>query len=245
MRTERQIIYTMLDTLRAGEISNDERLTERYLRDLLRKYRPDIIRKYAMNGPRISPECFQEFDIYLDYVSTGVYETEIPAIIRLSHDEGFYVHINDTRIAVVTPMEYKTYTGLWSNRFRPVGKTEGQLLTIYIGDEDNPYVEAGSDLEQLIQDLKASISAFTVADQANLKGTLKLRLGAVLYNTDDDPNYDWDTDVYPFPSERITELTNTIMAREFGIVLQAKPDEIQNARPDSIRYHDQDDVSQN
>lgn len=236
MKTERDIIYTILDILRAGEISNDERLTERFLRDLLRKYRADGLRKHYKGGRMVDSEVFQYITIELEYIANNEYAGTLPKIIRFKNNLGFEVNINGYQIPITNPQDYYYSNMNFNSRFLPKGKTEGQKITVFIGDDTSSYVSNGSATENAILAMKLSIEE---------NGALVLNMGAVLQNPSDDPNYDWDTDVYPYPAERIDELISQIMVKEFRVIYNAKPDEIQNARPDNIRYHDQDDVTQN
>lgn len=244
MKTERDIIYTMLDTYRASEISNDERVNERFMRDLLRKHRPDSLRKHYRNGITVAPEVFQYFDIRLTYVSPSIYSVELPKIINFEHHLGFEVNIDGYVIPVVNPGDFHRSRKIFNTKYLPIGKMEGQKLTVYIGDDLNPCLSTDSDTYAALVEIKTRLNESPVLTP-NEKGTLRLNFSAVLLDPDDQPGYDMDTSVYPFPSERLKELTDQILQREFGIIVQAKPDEIQNARPDKIRYHDQDDVSQN
>ena len=70
MVTELEIIYTMLEVLEGGELNNDEPLGERLLRNLLKKHRPDLIRKMYRNGIAADPEVFQHIVLQMEPVLT-------------------------------------------------------------------------------------------------------------------------------------------------------------------------------
>jgi len=242
MDTEQEIIYTMLETLRGGELNNDEPLGERLLRNLLRKHRPESIRKMYRNGIAVDPEVFQHLQLTFEPVITSTgpsetdYQIDFPKLIRLPKDTGFYIEQNGYMIPLVNPGVFYAERRNFNTKFQIKGKLSGSNCQIYIGDKDSKHIELNSEMWTLIKSLEDNI-------QEN-GGNLIIDFYGVLLNPSDDPNYNWKTDVYPFPSERIAELCNTIYAKEFGIIVQAKSDEVQNTAPDQIRYHDRDDVNQ-
>lgn len=241
MDTERDIIYTMLEVLKGSELNNDELIGERLLRNLLAKYRADLMRKHYKNGITVDPEVFQLKKITLSsiYFSNELVNTEfkatLPKLIRFPKNTGYYIEKDGYGIPLLDPSEYRAERRNFNTKFQPKGKVISNDIYIYIGDKDSQHIEEFSETYYLIKSLEDSVSSNKII----------LDMYCVLQDPSDADNYNWKTDSYPFPAERINEIVNQIYSKEFGIMVQAKPDEIQNARADKIIYHQNDDVSQN
>ena len=76
METEKKIIYSILNTIRAAEYNLDEPVTERLLRAYLSNYRADALRKHYENGINVSDEVFQTIIISLEEKTNNFNETD-------------------------------------------------------------------------------------------------------------------------------------------------------------------------
>lgn len=235
METEKQIIYGIINTLRDAEFNNDERITERLMRTYLNTYRVDSLTKEFKNGYRASDEVFQTLELTLEQ-SGNEFFTEIPKIIRFADLNGLYLEKMGIPIPLLDSENYFLSKKGYFSQHQPKAKTEQNKLTIYTGIYDSCCVSLNSDTYIVIKAFK---------DEAALNQTINVNLKCILYNPSQDPSYDWETSIYPFPSERIRELKDQVLYKEFGVMSKAKRDEIQNARNDEIRYHDNDDVGVN
>lgn len=239
MQTEREIIYNILNTIRDAEHNNDERISERLLRGFLRVYRAESLRKYYKNGHTVDDEVFQKISISPVKKNLKEFEINIPKIIRFQHHYGMFLEKNDVPIPILASEEYYYSKKNYHGKHIPKAKTNGNLLTVYTGVYDKCCVAENSENHLLIQSFYEDLLS------GGSKPTINLDFYGVLHNPDDDPNYDWENSVFPFPSERLDELKTQILSKEFGVMIKAKRDEIQNSRSDNIRYHDNDDVTQN
>ncbi len=237
MRTELEAVYHILNVARAAEHNNDEPLTERLIRSFLQNHRADSLRKFYKDGQFIDDEVFQHIAIIVTKNDSGQYQAELPKAIRFDYHSGFYIERNEIAVPIVSSQQYHL------NRLNPFGKnflfakTEQQLLSIAIpslstiqnADENSEnYLFVKSVLDDL---MTQEIYNFNNPnDVRDLK--LDFDFHAVLLNPSDDPNYDWENDSYPFPSERLVELATQVLAKEFGIMTVSKKDEIQNAEGD-------------
>lgn len=235
MDTEIKLVYSIIETLRNNEYNNDERLGERFVRDLLNKYRSDSLRKYSANGVIVNDEVFQKKSLILTQISEFEFQADLPKIIRFAqYNYGFYIEKNYFPFPIVSSESYYQYRKSFTG-YQPRAKTEGNKLTLFIGQESQ-FIESGSETGNIIKILK---------EEANASNQVSIDLRAVMFNPSDADNYNWETDIYPFPSERIEELTTQLIYKEYEIMSNAKTDEIGNQRADSVRYHDNTDINQN
>lgn len=240
MNTEREIIYQILNTIRDAEHNEDERIPERLMRSFLRTYRAESLRKYYKDGHVVNDEVFQRIPIELTRTNLEEFRGLIPKIIRMSNHYGFYVEKNGISIPIVESEQYHL------SKKNPFGKnlvqtkTEQNSLTLFAGklnqcmngENDNALL-----IGFLIDEVEPQLNDPQIKD-------IKINLDffGVLHNPDDQPGYNWETDIFPFPSERLPELKGQILAKEFGIMVQAKKDEISNTRNDSVSPREENEI---
>ena len=240
MNTEREIIYQILNTIRDAEHNEDERISERLMRSFLRTYRAESLRKYYKDGHVVNDEVFQRISIDLNRIgTTDEYSGTIPKVIRMSNHYGFYVEKNGISIPIQKSESYHL------SKRNPFGKslvqtkTEQNTLTLFTGKLTqcmNGENENALLIGYLIDEVEPQINS----DPKNVK--INLDFFAVLHNPDDQPGYDWETDIFPFPSERLPELKGQILAKEFGIMVQAKKDEVSNTRNDNVSAREESEI---
>lgn len=236
MTTELEIVYSLLNTLKAGEYNNDERLSERFLRNLLLVYRANSMRKIYKDGHIISDEVYQEFPINLLKRNDDDFSSTTPKTISLRHRYGFYIEKDGIEIPIVNSLEFNNSKRDVFECFRPKAKMNGNELIFYIGSYDETRVSTTSRYYNLYEKL---------SKESEDNNSIDLHFYGLLYNPSDDPNYNWEESIFPFPAEKLEELKAQILVREFQFIIRAKKDEIQNTRGDEIRYHDNDDVTEN
>ena len=236
MDTEKKLVYSIINALKGSEYNNDEELSERLVRSLVHTYRVDSIRKEFDNGMTVSDELFQTFNLTLTKTSDLEYSAQLPKVIRFD-DYGFYLEKNNVPIPILSSLQYFNSIRQYYGEAQPKAKTEQNKLTVYLGKI--------TDCIQINSDVYTVIKAFgqEVLD-SGINPVISVTFKAILLDPSDDPTYDWETTVFPFPAERIRELKQQILVTEFPLMQQAPKDEIQNTRVDEIRYHDQDDVNQ-
>lgn len=238
MNTEKEIIYSILNTIRNAEHNNDETVTERLLRAILHEYRGYFIRKYYKNGLTLSDEVFQEIPLQLTEVRPREFECEIPKLIRGEREYGFYLQKECIDIPVLRSSEYNGARHNYLEKDNPRAKTSGNRLILFIGNKNQNTMDETSEKAFVIQSFVEDVLN---SDQVP---SVKAEFFGVLHNPSDDPNYDWEVDSFPFPSESLYELKTQILVKEFGIMNQSKKDEIANGRGDNVRYHDNENLNQ-
>ena len=245
MDTERHILYSILNGVRDAEHNNDEPVTESLLRNLIYTYRADSIRKHYRDGQTVSDEVFQRVPLKLLRLVDGTFVAQMPKIIRFTNNYGMYIEKFGTTIPIVTSQEFSLGRNNPFNRKFPHCKSEGNQLILRVPDSLQGLDQVGENY-QVIKDFLDSIAAqelFNFNNPSMAKDVeINLDLRAVLSNPTDCEEYDWEVDIFPFPQERLPELRSQIMLKEFGIMKESKKDEVQNARADVIRYHDNGDV---
>lgn len=246
METESQIIYSILNTIRNHSHNNDEEVSERLLRSHVLSYRADSIRKHYKDGHTIEDQVFQR--VPLEF-STTVFKKEFlaaaPRMIRTTNHYSMRLEKFGIPISVLDSELYQLTKKNDLNNGKVFAKTDTKNIQVFIGnnkscgsDESDHKILVNMILKEIQDQLNNNIRT------ENIK--ISLDLYAVLYNPSDDKNYDWEKDIFPFPAERNPELKMQILKNEFGIIveLRAKKDEVQNARNDSIRYHEEQNINE-
>jgi hypothetical protein len=229
--TEESIVYQLLSTIRASELSNDETITERRLRSFLRTHRAEAIYKNTAKGLLASDEYFQEIEVGLIQINTREWVTIVPEIIQLPDNFGIkFLTAGFTNIPVIGEEYYHLSKKNIINKHLPAAKIEGLKLTLRL-PEISPYaMNGGSNGESLIDCIKRNNDS--------------MRLKVILDNPDDQPGYDWTTSPYPVPNELIQTIKDSIFRKELSITLETKSDQVPNMKNDTLRYHDQGKVQQ-
>lgn len=229
MVTEKEIVYNILNTARNEEHNIDEVISERLMRGYLRVHRASLLRKYYRDGHSFSDQIFQTVPIEI-VEKNGEYIGQLPDIIRANKGYGFYAELFGTRIPILNNEEYylsKTsqntiYSTSIGNQFKL------RVNTSICGcGEYNDMVRVVEYFYQ--KKLKAKKQGLNVDD---LK--YEINIIAVLQNPDDDPTYDWETTIYPFPPEMLEDLKYEVLRREINITPHMRRDEVANSRNDSL-----------
>ena len=226
--TEENIVYQLLNSIRAAELSNDEVIGERTVRSLMRVHRNELISKYSLGGLTIQDMCFQKFTPVLSSLSATELTATLPVIVQLPDNLGVKITTpNFNNIPLVSEENYYLGTHNPINKNQPKAKLEGQLLTVHLPLVSNQAMLNGSRLQ-------ATLDA--------LQETKVVNISAVLDDPNDGTGYDWTKSVYPFPQELISELKKNLLRRDFNIILSTKSDQIPNMKNDTLTYHEQGKV---
>jgi len=234
MTTEENIVYQILNTVRAAELNNDEVVGERRVRSLMRIQRAEMILKYSMKGLVIPDECFQtlpiiELSSFSNNTSSPLREfiASLPPLIYLPKHFGIrLMTLEYENIPLVEQEDYYLAKHHPINKYKPKATITDQKLTVYANDVAPQSLNGGLRANSINQSIR--------------KG--KIRMQAVLSNPDDGFSYNWKTSEYPLPAEAIAELKNNVLRRDFQIILSTKSDQVPNSKNDTLRYHDQGKV---
>lgn len=237
MVTELEIVYSILNTVRDAEHNNDEPVTERLMRSFLNTYRVDALRKYYKDGHVVDDEVFQLIPLKLSRIgNTHEFKGEIPKIIRLTNHYGFYLEKNGISIPIVDLEQYSLSKRNPFASHLVQSKTQQNTLTLFgglISPNINGTQENGILIANILDEVEAQVNSSVTDIKVNVD------FFGILTNPSDQPGYDWEKDIYPFPSEKLEELKSQILRKEFGIMMQAKKDEIANSRNDSLNAKDE------
>jgi len=226
--TEESIVYQLLNTIRAAELNNDEVVTERRVRSLMRIQRPSLISKFSNKGETIQDVCFQRLDDIQLTDNNNEYIAELPALVYLPNNFGVRITTKEfANITLVNNEDYELSKRNPINKHKPKATIIDQVLKIYLNGTNPSNLDGGSRANQVNQSI--------IANKA-------IQISAVLDNPENGLNYDWTKTEYPLNPEAISELKNNILRRDFQLVLQTKSDQVPNSKNDTLRYHDQDDV---
>ena len=229
--TEESIVYQLLSSIRAGELANDEVITERRIRSFLRTHRANEIFKSFDKGAQISDQCFQK--VNLDLVKAGKIEWEspVPPIIQLPNNFGIkFMTPGFTNIPVLLEEDYHLSKFNPVNKYLPIAKIENGILTLRVPDPSPYAMNSGRG--------SSILTACLSTNRANAVISL------VLEDPDDGIGYDWTTSPYPLTPENIQNIKDNILRKEFQMILSTKADQVPNAKNDTLRYHDQGTVQQ-
>lgn len=244
MKTELEIVYSILNVARGGEHNNDEKLTERLIRSFIRTYRPESLRKYYKDGVELNDEVFQKKTLALTLNGANEFTCQIPQIIRLDKNFGMYLEIDGIEIPIVSSELYSINKKSRFNKVFVQSKTEYDKLIVYGGvfpnnlDTSTEPSIAISTIRNLVYQQQLA----NIQNSTNNPVTINANLKAVFFDPSDADNYNWETSVFPFPATRLTELEQQIMVKEFGMEAKSKSDEVQNARFDKVNYHENQQI---
>jgi len=209
MTTEENIVYQLLNTIRAAELTNDEVITERRIRSLLRTHRASIIAKATLEGVMITDQYFQKIDLNFTKVTRTEWTSPVPTIIRLNNNFGtkFKTYVF-TNVPIVDEEEYYLSRKHLINKHQASAKIEERLLTLRV-PSNSTYIPAGSTVSQSLKNCL-------------ITNNHKMNMRVVLDNPNDASNYDWTKSEYPCSSELIQVIKESILRKEFSIILQTK-----------------------
>lgn len=213
--TEEQLVYQILNTVNAGEINDDDRKSERLIRGYIQKHRGLLMDKYYSKGLEISDEVFQPFSLTFIKNEPKQFIFSIPKIHLFKDNFGIKLSKNDVDIPVINSTEYRLSLKGAYGKFHPKAMITGDKLYIYKGVI--PCQNSGSNY-------------FTeLVNYLNHTSKPNIDANGVLVNLDIGIGYDWTKSSFPFPNEAMSDLMQSILAREFNILIGVNPDQIGNA----------------
>lgn len=244
MKTELEIINGIIESVSDSNFNNDFNLSERYLRALLRINRANELRIYYSNGLTVSDEVKQRKR--LTFVSTSAgrttkypkaqneYESNIPKMIEFNGYSGS-LDLMGIPIPVIQSHEYHNSKSDPFQKKLFFAKRDSKKITLFAPNENDCVSEGNNGV------IKNYIFDPSNGTSSNRK--FELELYGVFDDPDDADGYNWEEDAWPFPAERFDQFYTNLLRRQFGIMGNAKKDEVQNNREDTIRYHDNTDVN--
>lgn len=203
MTTEKEIVYSILNSLRGSHSDNNEMISERLIRSWVNTERANILLQFTDAGRSISEENYQ--DILLNVNKTGdsisnIYYQKIPKIIFFNKRTGVRIIHKSNTVLMCTKSQHRHYS---KNEY-----TKNLDRTWIIGNKMFFYLKNGTE------------------------NTEELDINAVLYNPSDQEEYDWETSPYPLQSELITVLKTVVLEKNSGIINPGLNDNDNNFKQD-------------
>jgi hypothetical protein len=235
MGTELEIVYSIIETVEKGALTDDKKIDERVVRSFLRTYRASVLAKATMEGILISDECFQHLGT-LEFTATLAkeYSRMLPKIIRLENNFGLMFSKNGENIPVVSSEEFALSRKSIINGRLPKAKVLGSIATVYVGAVKQTSCGNKPAGNYTINDFSEEIIA-------NNGSKVTVDVNAILDNPDDAPGYDWTSDPFPFPSDLVEEVKTRILRKEYNIILQINGDKVTDGndetqgKPNTVR----------
>lgn len=220
METEEEIVYSIIETAKKGNLSDDNRINERLVRGFLKSYRASAIAKASTMGITITDECFQYLgNLRFDYVRSKQFQRQLPKMILLNNNFGVYFEISGENIPVLNSEEFSLSLKSLLNGKLPKAKMTSNKATVYIGEYLIVNGKRKPKQNVIIDDLYLQTSQ-------NSNSFINIDVSGVLDNPDHAPDYDWTTSPYPCPSELVEEIKTKILAKEFNLILNVKVDKV-------------------
>jgi len=219
MVSERELIYTLWDTVRAGEFNQDDNINERLMRQYLSAHRGKILDQVSSKGALLPEEVFQSLGTINFSFTGGVYVSpQLPKIIRFRHNYGIACFKGPYIISIMNSEEFDNAKYDQFNKFHPRLKFINRKLTFDLGN---------TQVCNQIEDLSNSVlnTAVRLLNEESKTNSVKITGMGALVRTDDEVGYDWLSDPYPMPDELIEQLMNSVSARDFNIFLKMRSDE--------------------
>lgn len=233
MVTEEQIVYSIIETVKRGEVNQDNRISERIVRAFLMKYRANAIRQYSMDGYVVSDECYQFLENLFFYdVQKGkvvLFQNSIfPKAIRLKDNFGIIFTKNEENIPILNNEEfYLSLKNKINKRLPKAMVMEGKAF-LHIGELTTTSCGTMPKNNETVNDFFEEYNS----NMSNSPGKRYVTLDAkvILQNPEDADNYDWTSSAYPLDAELIEKITNDILRVEYNIILQVKKDKITDGK---------------
>jgi len=188
MVTEKEIVYSILNSLRGSHSSNNDMISERLIRSWINTERANLLLQFTDSGRSISQENYQNISIeFSKKQRDGYYKTKIPKILFFNRRSGIRIYYRGESVLMCTKTQNKNY------EISPYLK-EVQRCWV-VGDYLYSKVDKGSMLQKGILDIDA-----------------------VLFNPSDDSNYNWETDTYPLQGELVNVLKTTVLKNNGNII---------------------------
>lgn len=233
METEEQIVYSIIETVKKGNLTDDNRINERLIRAFLKKYRASSIAKRSSMGLTITDECFQYLgNLKFDYFKSRQFERVLPKMILLNSNFGIRMEILGENIPVLNSEEYALSLKTLLNGKLPKAKLTGSKATIYVGEYLIINGKSKPKKNFIIDEFKSQIAL-------NSNSHIEVEVYGVLDNPDHALDYDWTSTPFPCSSELIEEITYKILAKEFNLILNIKADKITDSDDNDTFYPQQ------
>lgn len=229
METEEEIVYSIIETVKKGHLSDDNRINERLIRGFLKIYRASALAKATSSGIIITDECFQYLgNIRFNYFKARQYQASLPKMILLDNKFGVQFEVAGENVPVLNSEEYALSLKSLLNGKLPKAKFVNSKATVYIGEYLVVNGKKKPKQNILMDEFESQIG--TSSNQF-----VDVEVYGVLDNPDHSPIYDWTISPYPCPSELVEEIKSKILAKEFNLILNIRPDKVTDSNDEDAQ----------
>lgn len=226
METEEEIVYSIIETAKKGNLSDDNRINERLVRGFLKAYRASAIAKASMMGLLVTDECFQYLgELRFDFIKSRQFQRQLPKMILMNSNFGIRFEVDGESIPVLNSEEFSLGLKSLINGKLPKAKMTSNKATIYTGEYIIVNGKQKPKKNYVIEELDNQINV-------NNNSFISVEVYGVLDNPDHAPDYDWTVSSYPCPSELIEDIKTKILAKEYNLILNVKVDKVTDSNDD-------------
>lgn len=110
MITEKEIVYSILNTIRGSHSENNEMISTRLIRSWIASERANLLLNFTDSGRSISEENFTDLPaISFTKDSGNIYKAVLPKIIYLNRMTGIRISHNGEVVSMIRPSQNKSY----------------------------------------------------------------------------------------------------------------------------------------
>jgi hypothetical protein len=110
MKTEKEIVYSILNSLRGGHSNNNDLISKRLIRSWMAAERANLLLQFTDSGRSVNEENFQSLSSKtFTLVSYNVYKKELPKIIYFNRRSGIIIRYNNEAVLMCTKSQDRNY----------------------------------------------------------------------------------------------------------------------------------------
>jgi hypothetical protein len=110
MITEKEIVYSILNSLRGGHSNNNDLLSNRLIRSWIAAERANLLLQFTDSGRSVSEENYQSlFTKTFTLVSDNIYKHTLPKIIYFNRRSGVRIRYNNEAVLMCTKSQDRNY----------------------------------------------------------------------------------------------------------------------------------------
>lgn len=211
MQTEKEIAYSILNTIRGSHSDNNELLSLRQIRSWMHTERANILLNFTDSGRYICDEIYQNLgEVTFGRDSDNLYFAILPKIIYFNKRTGIRLRVNGEIINMCSKYDDVAHSrDMFTNQCHRAYNVGTKLYIRYFGDG-------------ILSEITADVDA-------------------VFHNPSDVPTYNWETDVYPVNGELLKAIKHKALEAEQIILNPQLEDKVQDTLKDAnnqreIRY---------
>jgi hypothetical protein len=110
MITEKEIVYSILNSLRGGHSNNNDLLSNRLIRSWIAAERANLLLQFTDSGRSVSEENYQSLSTKtFTLVSDNIYKHTLPKIIYFNRRSGVRIRYNNEAVLMCTKSQDRNY----------------------------------------------------------------------------------------------------------------------------------------